>query len=329
MGAGPSRASVAKKEAKVLFNAIDVNHDGKVTLKELCDAAEKHGEQIQAVWTQARIRDIMERYDTSKKGHLTLPQFRLALESLYAEDSGVVRLRKTARRMMGLGSVLPAQPPPYQPDSGTAEQRDAISEIIEGALYLTNFRGAESRSELRRLAVTHVMSVGSEFQGSEPLADLGIKYWQTDVTDDEEQAPVMRQALNAAVNSIRAALAEGGRVLVHCAAGISRSATVVIAYLMLADGFTLKNAFEYTIGRRPVIWPNNGFMGLLISLERDKGQGKKPVTISLAAYTRWGDFDQKAYHAARVLDRESRSSFVCDPPASKQARTDISNACDR
>merc|ERR1711907_682840 len=106
---------------------------------------------------------------------------------------------------------------------------------------------------------------------------MGIKYWQTDVTDDEEQASVMREALVHCVEHIRTTLASGGRVLVHCAAGISRSATVVIAYLMLVDNFTLRTAFERTIERRRVIWPNNGFMELLVSLEAAKHSHEKPV----------------------------------------------------
>jgi len=47
--------------------------------------------------------------------------------------------------------------------------------------------------------------------------------------------------------------------LVHCAAGISRSSTIVIAYLMQAMQFSLTEAFKYVREKRPIISPNDGF----------------------------------------------------------------------
>ena len=100
-------------------------------------------------------------------------------------------------------------------------------------------------------------------------------------------------------------------MLVHCAAGISRSTTVVLAYLLLARNMTLHQAFEHTISRRHVVWPNNGFMQLLITIEASKSSqsgGAARPTIDLPEYVRWGEFDEAAYYAARKVDR--------DPPTS-------------
>lgn len=59
-----------------------------------------------------------------------------------------------------------------------------------------------------------------------------------------------------------------GEVLVHCAAGISRSATVCIAYLMRYQGYTLKEALELCQKARPIVEPNEGFMEQLKLFER-------------------------------------------------------------
>ena len=53
--------------------------------------------------------------------------------------------------------------------------------------------------------------------------------------DDVSDAPI-DDHLDAAVAFVRDALADGGRVYVHCAMGVSRSATVVIAYRMTCCG---------------------------------------------------------------------------------------------
>lgn len=48
-------------------------------------------------------------------------------------------------------------------------------------------------------------------------------------------------------------------MLVHCQAGISRSATVVIGYCMWKDKLSLDAAIQQVMQARSVIWPNPGF----------------------------------------------------------------------
>ncbi|XP_004612031.2 dual specificity protein phosphatase 5 [Sorex araneus] len=62
---------------------------------------------------------------------------------------------------------------------------------------------------------------------------------------------------------------KGGKVLVHCEAGISRSPTICMAYLMKTKQLRLKEAFDYVKQRRGVISPNFGFMGQLLQYESE------------------------------------------------------------
>ncbi|KXS11983.1 phosphatases II [Gonapodya prolifera JEL478] len=58
-------------------------------------------------------------------------------------------------------------------------------------------------------------------------------------------------------------------VFVHCKMGVSRSATIVIAYLMKAMEWTEAKAFDFLRRRRPGIQPNLGFMITLRNWERE------------------------------------------------------------
>lgn len=58
-------------------------------------------------------------------------------------------------------------------------------------------------------------------------------------------------------------------MLVHCQAGISRSATICLAYLINARRVSLDEAFDFVKRRRQVISPNLAFMGQLLQFETD------------------------------------------------------------
>ena len=64
---------------------------------------------------------------------------------------------------------------------------------------------------------------------------------------------------------------------VHCEMGISRSATIVIAYLMNKRKMTLFDAYRYVLERRPVIRPNSSFMKQLKDYEKRLFDGKSTM----------------------------------------------------
>ncbi|NXR59887.1 DUS16 phosphatase, partial [Rhadina sibilatrix] len=87
--------------------------------------------------------------------------------------------------------------------------------------------------------------------------------------------------LDNSVDFIEKAKASNGRVLVHCLAGISRSATIAIAYIMKRMDMSLDEAYRFVKEKRPTISPNFNFLGQLLDFEKKiKNQSGQPGHIS-------------------------------------------------
>lgn len=57
-----------------------------------------------------------------------------------------------------------------------------------------------------------------------------------------------------------------GKVFVHCAMGLSRSSTLVLAYLIIHENMTLVDAIKAVSANRHIS-PNNGFLEQLRELD--------------------------------------------------------------
>ena len=75
----------------------------------------------------------------------------------------------------------------------------------------------------------------------------------------------LRDYFEQAADWIEKVVKEGGIVLVHCVKGISRSASLIIAFLIIKKKMTLQQAI-LTIKKKRSIAPNEGFMQQLIEL---------------------------------------------------------------
>ena len=66
---------------------------------------------------------------------------------------------------------------------------------------------------------------------------------------------------------VRQAKSAGGKVLVHCKMGISRSAATVAAFAMKFYGWSLTRSLELIKTKRNIVEPNEGFLAQLITYE--------------------------------------------------------------
>ncbi|XP_040198112.1 dual specificity protein phosphatase 26 [Rana temporaria] len=133
-------------------------------------------------------------------------------------------------------------------------------------LYLGDQEIAANKGELLQLRITHILNaVHSRWRGGEEYyRGMNILYMGIDAQD----SPIFDMSVHfqAAADFIHRALKERGKILVHCAVGVSRSATLVLAYLMIYQRMTLVEAITTVKDKRGIV-PNRGFLRQLLDLE--------------------------------------------------------------
>ncbi|XP_076845129.1 dual specificity protein phosphatase 2 [Brachyhypopomus gauderio] len=131
-------------------------------------------------------------------------------------------------------------------------------------LFLGSAHHSSRRETLARCGITAVLNVSSSCPN---LFEEELRYMTLRVEDS--LAADIRVLFPEAIQFIDSVKGSGGRVLVHCQAGISRSATICLAYLIHAQRVRLDEAFDFVKRRRQVISPNLAFMGQLLQFETD------------------------------------------------------------
>ena len=138
------------------------------------------------------------------------------------------------------------------------------NQIINNQLFLGNNSDANNKQILKHLKITHIINMTLTLNVSRDLKKLKIKYLHCPIYDNHE-VNIIRY-FDKGINFINKALNKNKngnikkKVLVHCQAGISRSSTMIIAYLMKMKGMDFKTAYKYTKQRREIIEPNHGFV---------------------------------------------------------------------
>ncbi|XP_026873447.2 dual specificity protein phosphatase 13A family protein [Electrophorus electricus] len=134
-------------------------------------------------------------------------------------------------------------------------------------LFLGNMYMSHDRYGLWRLGITHVLNAAHGkmcCKGSDDFYGTTVKYYGVAANDLPTfdmsvffypSSKYIHQALSTA----------GAKIFVHCAVGVSRSATLVLAYLMIYHDYTLVDAIQKVKEKR-WIFPNRGFLRQLITL---------------------------------------------------------------
>mmetsp|Transcript_94602 Transcript_94602/g.267407 ORF Transcript_94602/g.267407 Transcript_94602/m.267407 type:complete len:196 (-) Transcript_94602:202-789(-) len=110
-----------------------------------------------------------------------------------------------------------------------------------------------------------------------------LEYYRVDVED------ISREPIELywpeATQFIHSWVSREQPVLVHCRAGVSRSSSVVMSYLMTYQGYSLHDAFFLVRSRRSCVSPNIGFMEKLCDYE--EAQQDTETTVDINKYIAW------------------------------------------
>eukprot|EP00026_Physarum_polycephalum_P019871 Phypoly_transcript_22102.p1 GENE.Phypoly_transcript_22102~~Phypoly_transcript_22102.p1 ORF type:complete len:167 (-),score=13.12 Phypoly_transcript_22102:74-574(-) len=142
--------------------------------------------------------------------------------------------------------------------------RSIYPQAVVGGVFIGSASEAHDRYNLKSKNITHILTVQI---GNYPRYPQEFKYKCIDALDSHLQN--LREHFESCFTFIEEAIAQGGGVLVHCGAGVSRSATIVIAYLMKTKQWRYAEARLYLENIRPMIEPNDGFVLQLQAYEKE------------------------------------------------------------
>ncbi|XP_075427857.1 dual specificity protein phosphatase 15 isoform X2 [Ascaphus truei] len=125
--------------------------------------------------------------------------------------------------------------------------------MILPGLYLGSVIDSRDWEQLKRNRITHAVSV---HQSPEPKLQE-LTYLCVSLPDSPE-ADIL-QHFKQCISFIHCSRLSGGNCLVHCSAGVSRSATIVTAYIMTVTRLNWAQALAVVSAARPSANPNTGF----------------------------------------------------------------------
>eukprot|EP00048_Salpingoeca_helianthica_P021081 m.10209 g.10209 ORF g.10209 m.10209 type:complete len:231 (-) comp5565_c0_seq1:29-721(-) len=158
-------------------------------------------------------------------------------------------LRPTETVVRTLGFVADLKPDPNVAVFTSADLADGLP----GALLLGSRDAADSEEILEKHGVTHVLNVAA---GIAPAFPERFKYLSITILDLPETNIV--DYFEKSFSFLDAARSVGA-VLVHCNAGVSRSASIVAGYLITKMRQPYTTVLAEMKRRRPAVRPNDGF----------------------------------------------------------------------
>jgi len=136
-----------------------------------------------------------------------------------------------------------------------------INYVPQTNLFITDQFGVSDLTQLQKNKIKHVFNVSPVQLREYP----GITYYKFPIADDSQQniLPYFENVFSK-IDELRS---QGQYAVINCQAGVSRSASFVIGYL-IKKGFSYENSYQLLKSCRPIINPNKGFVEQLKQYEK-------------------------------------------------------------
>eukprot|EP00301_Raphidiophrys_heterophryoidea_P003162 c11440_g1_i1.p1 GENE.c11440_g1_i1~~c11440_g1_i1.p1 ORF type:complete len:489 (+),score=71.53 c11440_g1_i1:102-1568(+) len=148
-------------------------------------------------------------------------------------------------------------------------------------IFLSSHKIAESLDELKKFEITHVLNLAAGVCDNSFANNPEIKltYMSLDLADGPSEDIICY--VYDCIEFIDSAINSGGNVLVHCWQGVSRSTSMVVAWIMLKQRLAYDETLTNVRKVRSVARPNTGFMCQLLDwgIRLNKGPKKNMIYV--------------------------------------------------
>ncbi|XP_011055953.1 PREDICTED: sialidase [Acromyrmex echinatior] len=145
---------------------------------------------------------------------------------------------------------------------------NGMNKVLPG-LYVGNYQDSKDADQLERFEITHILAIHDTAR----RLHSDKHYLCILAADSPDQN--LSQYFSLCNDFIHAARLRGGNVLIHCLAGMSRSVTVAVAYIMSTTSLSWKEALKVVRVGRSIANPNVGFQQQLKDFESSRLQDER------------------------------------------------------
>eukprot|EP00928_Gymnodinium_smaydae_P084015 TRINITY_DN67240_c0_g1_i1.p1 TRINITY_DN67240_c0_g1~~TRINITY_DN67240_c0_g1_i1.p1 ORF type:complete len:281 (-),score=37.69 TRINITY_DN67240_c0_g1_i1:155-997(-) len=132
-------------------------------------------------------------------------------------------------------------------------------------LFLASRRAVQCHDTIKNLRITSVVDLST--RGGNVASVSEANYLRIQVDDDPAEAEKLLSYIPLALEFVASRLKSGERVVVHCDKGQSRSASVILAWLMMTLDCDYEMALQTLLKHRPIVKPNDGFAAALRAVD--------------------------------------------------------------